>query len=133
MTDRTGTIPLKLRIYRALGPILGGIALDLADFATFGPVGLAVGWLFGGVVAAWIAGFYRLDRMTYWLFVLIGAVYCMAPFTDLIPAATTFFAVCRFFDQSSVGHPTADNPVPTDSQVGEETPASERPTQGPSQ
>jgi hypothetical protein len=43
------------RLHRSIGPIAGGLILDLVDLATFGPIGLFGGWILGAAVGWWIA------------------------------------------------------------------------------
>jgi hypothetical protein len=71
-----------------VNPVFAGALLDVIDFLTFGPVGLSVGWLVGGV-AAWILS--SLAGVPPWqraLWALAAAVYCSLPVTGVLPLGT---------------------------------------------
>ena len=70
-----------------LSPVLAGVLLDLLDFATFGPIGLWVGAVVGGLAGYLLAramGFARRWPAA----VGVAAAYCMLPFTAFVPLAT---------------------------------------------
>ncbi|NVB42120.1 hypothetical protein G6O69_30130 [Pseudenhygromyxa sp. WMMC2535] len=77
-------------------PIIAALAIDLADLATAGPLGLAMGIFVGGtlttVVAA--AGGARLGRAL--LLGVLGAIYCALPLTEALPMATLLTMVHAF-------------------------------------
>ena len=87
---------LLRRLYRALGPLAGGIILDFADLATFGPVGLVGGLFVGIAVGWWICSIYELSWQTRFLVAVIAGVYCTIPLTEMLPLATLISAIARF-------------------------------------
>ena len=88
---------LVQRILFALGPLGAGLILDVLDLATFGPVGLCLGVLVGGV-SGWILGKHEgFDRSLRIAFAICAAAYMTIPFTEGIPAATILFLLARFF------------------------------------
>jgi hypothetical protein len=89
----TGTFK---KLYRALGPLAGGILLDTLDLATFGPFGLYIGWLVGLVVGWWIASIHEFGPMGKASFAALAAVYLTMPMTELFPVATIVSAAARF-------------------------------------
>ena len=82
----------------ALGPVAGALILDFADFATFGPLGLVIGWLVGGVTGWWISSLYgyRIRYRLFWS--ALAAIYCTIPFTAIVPLATIISLIARFYD-----------------------------------
>ncbi len=84
------------RLYRALGPLAGGIILDTLDLATFGPFGLAVGWLVGFTVGWWIASLNDFGSWGRLGFALMSALYLTVPWTEVLPLATTVSALARY-------------------------------------
>ena len=87
---------LLQRLYRALGPLAGGMILDFADLATFGPLGLALGLPVGIAVGWWICSIYELSWQVRFLVAVIAGIYCMVPFTGALPLATLISAIARF-------------------------------------
>jgi hypothetical protein len=88
--------PLLERVHRALGPIAGGLLLDLLDLATFGPVGLVAGPVIGGLVGWWLGSLYAFSPRGRALLAAAAAVYLTVPFTEPVPVATLIGAVARF-------------------------------------
>jgi len=86
------------RLYKALGPITGGLLLDFVDLTTFGPLGIFFGGVLGAMVAWWITSTYNITGTAKLFLITIAAMYCTIPLTELVPMATIFFAICRFFE-----------------------------------
>lgn len=86
------------RLKRALGPVLGGLILDFADFATFGPLGLIAGPFVGIFVGWWMGKFYQLTMRARIGLALAAAIYCALPITNFLPLATMVSALIRFFE-----------------------------------
>jgi hypothetical protein len=86
------------RLYFALGPIAGCMVLDLADFLTFGPIGLAIGVPVGAAIGWWLGSLYRFQMPGRAALAILSGIYCTIPFTELIPVATIVGAVARFYD-----------------------------------
>lgn len=87
--------PLIERLHRALGPLAGGILLDLADLSTFGPYGLG-GFVIGALVGWWTCSIYDLSRSTRFYLALLAGAYCLFPLTEFLPLATLLSALIRF-------------------------------------
>jgi len=87
---------LLVRLHRALGPLAGGVILDVVDFATFGPVGLAIGLLVGVLVGWWVSSIYAFSVKARCIWATLGGLYCAVPFTEVLPLATLVSAVGRF-------------------------------------
>lgn len=86
--------PLIMRLQRVFGSLIGAIILDLVDLASFGPLGIG-GFFIGLLVGWWMLSVYKLSTNTrIWLSLLAG-VYCLVPFTELIPVATLITAFAR--------------------------------------
>jgi hypothetical protein len=100
MTSVAGPPPGSLlwRLQRALGPILGGLILDMTDLATFGPVGLYAGFFLGAGIGWWISSFYNFPNASRALCALFAGIYCALPLTEFLPVATFLSAVGRFFE-----------------------------------
>ena len=106
-------IGFMARLYRALGPIAGGLMLDFVDLATLGPIGLFLGPFLGFAAAMWICSIYRFSlRTKIWLSLLAG-LYCMVPMTEPFPLATITMAFCRFFEGPPPPTPENNHPKPT--------------------
>jgi hypothetical protein len=87
------------RTKRAIGPVLGGVALDLADAATFGPVGVGGGFLLGAAVGMLVGGVYGFGWKGRFATALAAAAYTATPFTAALPLATVLGALLRFKGQ----------------------------------
>ncbi|MGQ0633305.1 MAG: hypothetical protein ACT4QC_01740 [Planctomycetaceae bacterium] len=90
------------RLHRALGPLAGGIIIDFVDFATFGPIGLVLGPVLGGLAGWWVSSIYQFGWRGRAVVATLAAVYCTIPFTELLPLATLVAAVARFFEAPAV-------------------------------
>jgi hypothetical protein len=97
-SDTSPPQPLTLleRLHRALGPLAGGIIIDVVDLATFGPIGLVMGALIGGLVGWWVSSIYGFGTRGRALIAILAAIYCTVPFTELFPLATLVAATARF-------------------------------------
>lgn len=100
-------IPTTTRLYHALGPILGAVVLDAADFVTFGPVGVYIGFFVGLGIGWWLGGFYGFDRGARWTVAIAAGIYTMIPMTEFIPLATLISAFARF-DRPHTTHGEAE-------------------------
>ncbi len=69
-------------------PLLGAMLIDVADFFSLGPQGIAIGALVGAPCAWWVAKTFGLSQKSRLVAALAAAIYCAVPFTELIPAAT---------------------------------------------
>jgi hypothetical protein len=86
------------RLNNALAPLVGGLVLDLADFVTFGPIGLYIGLFVGAAIGWWIGTVYRFSNAAKLLWALLAGLYCLVPTTELFPIATVISAVARFYE-----------------------------------
>lgn len=93
------------RSYRALFPILGGIILDCADLATYGPMGLFTGMIVGFTVGWLISDFYGYSRKGRVVFSLLAGIYCTIPGTFFLPLAT-IFAILGWLNGGGQGRTT---------------------------
>jgi hypothetical protein len=76
------------RYRKAVFPILGGIILDGADLATYGPAGLYTGMIVGCTVGWIISDFYDYSKQGRVVFAILAGVYCTTPGTFFLPLAT---------------------------------------------
>ena len=86
----------RRRFERALGPVGAGLVLDLADFATFGPLGLVAGFLIGSLAGWYLTGALRFPEKWRLPATLLAGLYCTIPFTEFLPLATLIGAMSRF-------------------------------------
>jgi len=93
-------ISLIERLYAAIFPILGGLILDFADLATFGPAGLYMGMIVGCTIGWLISGIYEFSRNGRLIFALLAGIYCTIPGTFFLPLATAISALARFRGKS---------------------------------
>jgi hypothetical protein len=77
-------------------PIVAALAIDLADFATAGPLGLVAGLFVGGVLTTIVARASGAKRSHVLILALLGALYCAVPVTELLPLATMLTLVHGF-------------------------------------
>jgi hypothetical protein len=89
------------RLERAIGPIIAGMILDMADFATFRHIGIYFGLLVGGFVGWYLTGFLGMSRQWRIYATCMAALYCAVPGTEFLPFATILGAVSRFFEPPS--------------------------------
>ena len=88
--------PLLARLHRALGPLAGGLILDVVDLAMFGPLGLLAGPVVGAAVGWWVSSLYRLSATDRVVFAALAALYVSFPLTEVLPIATLISAFARF-------------------------------------
>ena len=86
--------PLIRRINRALGPLAGGLILDLVDLSTWGPLGI-FGFFIGLLVGWWIGSIYGFSNKIKLVWALLAGFYCLVPLTEFIPVATIISACAR--------------------------------------
>lgn len=84
------------RLFRAVGPLAGGLILDYVDFITFGPAGIPIGLIVGFAVGYWVSRIYGFSNAGRAIFAALAAAYCAIPFTNLLPLATIIACVARF-------------------------------------
>ena len=89
---------LLRRLYRAFGPIVGALVLDFADFVSFGPIGIYLGFALGSSIGWWVSSFYRFSRRGRYTWAIIAGIYCTVPCTEVLPLATIISAVARFYE-----------------------------------
>jgi hypothetical protein len=70
--------------------------LDLADVATFGPVGVYGGFVVGAAVGWWLGGLEGLGRKGRAVLAVLSGIYLCIPMTEPLPIATTIGAIARF-------------------------------------
>lgn len=89
------------RLHYSLGPLAGGMIIDLTDLLTPGPVGVFGGLLIGMPVGWYVASLYGFSTPSRLLIATLSGIYCTIPGTELIPLATLVSAVGRFFADES--------------------------------
>lgn len=102
MDKKTTDPELGRRVERAIGPIAAGMILDVADFATFGRIGLLCGAFVGGFVGWYLSGFLKVPREWRFCAISAAALYCVVPGTEFLPLATILGALSRFFERPPV-------------------------------
>ena len=105
------------RVARAIQPLLAGVALDLVDLATFGPLGLSAGLALGGIAGwvlapQWLVPGSATSGLGRWLCALLGAIYCALPGTSVLPLASVLGVVLSMTDESAAqdGSPLSREP-----------------------
>lgn len=84
------------------GPVVAAMLLDLADLFSFGPQGLFIGMIAGSALGWRIAatsGFSSKGRL---ICAALAAVYCIVPFTELLPLATMLTTASRVMSALSI-------------------------------
>ena len=76
------------RYHKAVFPIMGGVILDCADLATYGPAGLYTGMIVGCTVGWFISEYYDYSKKGRVVFAILAGVYCTTPGTFFLPLAT---------------------------------------------
>ena len=84
------------RLHRTFGPLAGGVILDAADLITMGPIGIFGGMIVGSAVGWWVSSIYQYSKQSRLIWAAISGIYCMMPFTAVLPLATIVSAVGRF-------------------------------------
>jgi hypothetical protein len=69
-------------------PILTALAIDLADLAMIGPTGLVAGFWVGFALTGMLTLATGVPLRRAAVLSLLAGIYCMLPFTDLVPLAT---------------------------------------------
>lgn len=77
-------------------PLVAALAVDLADFATAGPLGLVAGLFVGFVLTGAVSLSAGARRRQALLFATLGALYCAFPLTEALPLATLLTLVHGF-------------------------------------
>lgn len=112
----------KLSRYNyAFGPVGAGLIIDAADFVTFGPIGLALGFPTGAAAGYWLARSLRLETNASLICALLAGVYCTIPGTELLPLGTLVGALVRLEDVSQApSSVTSVEEAPTAEEVRED-------------
>jgi hypothetical protein len=69
-------------------PILTALAIDLADLAMIGPTGLVAGFWVGAALTSLLTISSGVPLRRAAVLSLLAGIYCMLPFTDVVPLAT---------------------------------------------
>lgn len=89
-------LSLLERLHNALGPLAAGIIIDTVNLAMFGPIGLVLGPVVGGLAGWWVSSIYGFGTRGRLIVATVAAIYVTIPFTELLPLATMVAAVGRF-------------------------------------
>jgi hypothetical protein len=100
------------RLHYALGPLAAGIIIDIVDFAMFGPIGLALGPVVGGLAGWWVSSLYGFGTRGRLIVAIAAAIYVTVPFTELLPLATMVAAVGRFYQSPAPVEPQQEQRQP---------------------
>jgi len=90
------------RLHHAFGPLTGGIILDFFDFATLGPIGLAIGPFVGAAIGWWLGSLEEASTPVKVALALAAGIYLTIPFTAVIPVATILSACGRFWRMEEI-------------------------------
>jgi hypothetical protein len=99
--ERAGVPVRRASILGSLTPMLAAMALDLADLATFGPIGLRLGLAVGAAVGWLLAPALGFSAQRRWLAAAVGGVYCAMPSTAFLPLASVVTMVAKL---AGAGH-----------------------------
>jgi hypothetical protein len=113
--------PRRTAAERAFGPVVAGMIIDVIDFATFGPLGLMFGLVFGGGVAWYICSLYGLTFKQKLAWSLAAGIYCTIPGTEFIPVGTMVGACVRYWELKADARDRQNPPAPPQSPVGTPT------------
>lgn len=110
------------RVRRALGPVLPGLVLDLADFFSLTrTVGPWVSFPIGFAIGSWMSLFYPFAFGWRLLIATASGLYTLTPGTEYIPLATILACLGRFIEST----PEAVSPMSSTSpQTNSDAPAS---------
>ncbi len=97
------------RIHRALGPVAGGLIIDLLDLATIGPIGIYLGMVVGCLVGWWVGSFLRFSTRARLSWSFLCGLYCTLPLTGFFPVMTIISAVARFGEEPAPEDAPAPN------------------------
>jgi hypothetical protein len=95
------------RLRSALAPVAAGLFLDTIDLATVGPLGF-LGFFVGTGIGWWMSGAYGISSRARFVWALLAGVYCLTPFTEMLPLATILSAVARIQPGNEVEHKDKD-------------------------
>lgn len=91
----------KSKFWRAVGPILAGFLLDVVDFMTAGPMGIAFGFVAGFGVSFLLTSFFDMSpKKRFWV-ALLGGAYCTLPFTETMPCGAIVAGLSRYVADAS--------------------------------
>ena len=89
-------------------PYAAAALLDAIDLATFGPLGLWVGFVLGALAGWFLAEHLGFMPRNRWMGAALGGLYCMLPGTSVLPLATVVTAIRQF---SGASGPAAAQPL----------------------
>lgn len=89
-------------------PIAAAVAIDLADIATAGPIGLVAGLFVGGMLTTSVSMLSGVRFRRALGLGVLGAIYCTLPFTESIPMATMLTALYGYLLRRKHEAPAAE-------------------------
>ena len=107
-----------------LVPFAAAALLDAVDLATFGPLGLWVGFVLGALTGWFLADSLGFKRQNRWMGGALGGLYCMLPGTSVLPVATIVTALRRLGDrrEEKLVPQATPEPKPRAARGSDETP-----------
>ncbi|PRQ07463.1 hypothetical protein [Enhygromyxa salina] len=122
MTDQAGAPARSLGLRRSVtaltagdrqlgwAPIFAALAIDLADLATAGPIGLVMGLFVGGVLTTIVASLSGAKLSRALGLGMLGSLYCALPLTEPVPLATMLTALHVFLQRRKHAEQAAKEP-----------------------
>ena len=86
------------RLMRGAQPLIPALILDGLDFVLIEPFDIYFGLIIGIPVGYWMCSKYRMPFLKKLVGAFFAGMYCMFPFTELIPAATIVCCYARFWE-----------------------------------
>ncbi len=80
----------------ALMPLFIGMLVDMVDLATLGPIGMAWGWLIGGVGSFVVCSIYNVKLKIKVITSILIGLYCSMPGTSFLPLATVLSVLWKW-------------------------------------
>ena len=81
-------------------PYAAAALLDAIDLATFGPMGIWVGFVLGALAGWGLAEYLGFAQRNRWMGATLAGLYCMMPGTHLLPLATMVTAIRQLSGKS---------------------------------
>lgn len=96
----------------AWAPLVAALAIDLADFATAGPLGLVAGLFVGGLLTLTVSLAAGARPRRAMLLAILGGIYCTVPMTEAVPLATLLTLLHTLIMRGAPAVEAASEPEP---------------------